>query len=341
MFIPYRVDVPFNYRPVMNWIVVALVIFVFSIQMVESNQVRTRQMSPNEYKEKSLTMQYILKGWSMKGLFGHMWLHGGLMHLIGNLIFLWLFGNAVCSKIGNLFYLPIYVILGMVAAISHLIFFSDIAILGASGAINGVVGMYLVFFPENSISCFFILLFRPVWFTVRSFWMILLWFAFDILGAMSGSGGVAYLAHIGGFVAGVGLAIFMLRTKMIVMERDEKSILELLGLEKKEKSQTLLPHRQMNKSMSGHIVTNSKELSNEFLRAYKAREDFAPWQQERDNENIKETEEKTITIEPDKEAEQYIRLRCRCGQRIKILSQYAGKIGRCPKCSAKWRIPEV
>jgi membrane associated rhomboid family serine protease len=310
VFIPYRVDVPFNYRPVMNWIVVALVIFIFSIQTVESNQVENHQMTRKEYMEKSLTMQYLLKGWSIKGLFGHMWLHGGIMHIAGNLIFLWLFGNAVCSKIGNLFYLPIYVILGMVAAISHLLFFSDISILGASGAINGIVGMYLVFFPENSISCFFILLFRPIWFTVRSFWMILLWFAFDILGAMSGSGGVAYFAHIGGFVAGVALAIFMLKTKMIVMERDEKSILELLGLEKKEKSQAL-------------------------------RGDIASWQQEWKNENKKETAEKTITIEPNEEPQQYIRLRCRCGQRIKVPSQYAGKIGRCPKCSAKWRIPEV
>jgi len=280
VFIPYRVDVPFNYRPVMNWIVVALVIFVFTIQKAESNQVKTHQMTRKEYVEKSLTMQYLLKGWSIKGLFGHMWLHGGTMHIVGNLIFLWLFGNAVCSKIGNLFYLPIYVILGMIAAISHLLFFSDIPILGASGAINGIVGMYLVFFPENSISCFFILLFRPIWFTVRSFWMILLWFAFDILGAMSGSGGVAYFAHIGGFLAGFALAIFMLKTKMIVMERDETSILELLGLEKKEKSQALLPHRQMNESMPGNVVTNSKKLPNKFLRAYNAREDLAPWQQE-------------------------------------------------------------
>lgn len=309
MFIPYRVDVPFNYRPVMNWIVVALVIFIFAIQIVEANQVRNRQMSLVEYKENSITTQYLLDGWSIKGLFGHMWLHGGLLHLVGNLIFLWLFGNAVCSKIGNLYYLPVYVFLGLVAGISHLLF-SDIPILGASGAINGIVGMYLVFFPENSISCFFFLLFRPVWFTVRSFWMILMWFAFDILGAMRGAGGVAYLAHIGGFVAGIGLAILMLRTKMIVMERDETSILKLLGLENKDKST-------------------------------ERRGDLTPWQQEWDNIDSKETKEETIIPEPDEKPEPYIRLRCRCGQRVKILSQYAGKIGRCPKCSAKWRIPEM
>ena len=314
MFIlfPYRVDVPFNYRPVMNWIVVALVIFVFSLQIAEFNKAITNQTSVDEFKEKSITVQYTLKDLSIKGLLGYMWLHGGPLHFIGNLLFFWLFGNAVCSKIGNLYYLPVYIGLGLVAAFAHLLF-SNHPAMGASGAINGLVGMYLVFFPENSISCFFCFLFwfwRPLWFSLRSFWMILLWFAFDILGAIYGTGGVAYFAHIGGFVAGVGLAILMLKTKMIVMERDETSILKLLGLENKDKPKD-------------------------------RREDFAHWQQEWNNKEIKENEHETIPSEPDKEPQQYIRLRCRCGQRVKIPSQYAGKIGRCPKCSAKWRIPEV
>jgi membrane associated rhomboid family serine protease len=232
---PYRVDVPFNYRPVVNWVVVAAVILIFALQIAEIGQYASRRASSEEYAEKSMTMRYALKGWGIKGLLGHMWLHAGLLHLIGNLIFLWLFGNAVCSKIGNFYFLPVYIGLGLAAAISHLLFF-DAPAMGASGAINGLVGMYLVFFPENSISCFFCWFFlpqRPVWFSVRSFWMILLWFAFDILGAIRGGGGVAYLAHIGGFAAGFGLAILMLKTNVIVMESDEKSILELLGLEKK------------------------------------------------------------------------------------------------------------
>ena len=121
---------------------------------------------------------------------------------------------------------------------------------------------------------------------------------------------MAYLAHIGGFVAGVGLAILMLRTKMIVMERDETSILKLLGLEKKDKST-------------------------------QRRGDFSPWQQEWEDIHSKETSQETIKPEPEEAKEKYIHLRCPCGQRVKILSQYAGKIGRCPKCSAKWRIPEL
>lgn len=314
MFIlfPYRVDVPFNYRPVVNWLVITVVILIFALQIWELNQYIGRRASLKEYTEKSITGQYMLKGWGIKGLLGHMWLHGGPLHLIGNLIFLWLFGNAVCSKIGNLYYLPVYIGLGLVAAVSHLLFF-DVPAVGASGAINGLVGMYLVFFPENSISCFFCWIFlpqRPVWFSVRSFWMILLWFAFDILGAIYGGGGVAYLAHIGGFVAGFGLAILMLKTKVAVMEKYEKSILELLGLEKKDKP-------------TGR------------------RKDFARRQQEWESKQSEEAEPETTTFEPEEAPEQFIHFKCRCGQRIKISSQYASRIGRCPKCSARLRIPEA
>jgi len=309
---PYRVDVPFNYRPVINWVVVAVVILIFAFQVGELLQYSNQVSGAEKYVEHSITMQYILKGWSIKGLFGHMWLHGGLLHLIGNLIFLWLFGNAVCSKIGNLYYLPVYIGLGLAAAISHVLFF-NVPALGASGAINGLVGMYLVFFPENSISCFFCWIFlpqRPVWFSVRSFWMILLWFAFDLVGALHGGGGVAYFAHIGGFIAGVGLAILMLKRKVIVMERNEKSILKLLGLEKKDK-----PKRY--------------------------RKDLSHLQQKRGKQESEEAEPETTPFEPEEAPEQFIRFRCRCGQSIKIPSQYAGRIGRCPKCSARLRIPQA
>ena len=311
IFFPYRVDVPFNYRPVVNWIVVALVVLIFFVQITEINNAVKSQESAEEFMVNSITTQYMLKGLSIKGLIGYMWLHGGILHFLGNMLFLWLFGNAVCSKIGNLLYLPVYVYLGIMAAFAHLLF-SDQPAIGASGAINGLVGMYLVFFPENSISCFFCFIFwfwRPIWFSLRSFWMILLWFAFDIYGALKGHGGVAYFAHIGGFLTGFGLAILMLKTKMIVMERDETSILALLGIDKKEKHDTY----------GG---------------------DLRHWQQEWANTETNETEQETIKPEPDVEPEQYIHFKCRCGQRIKISRKHAGKIGKCPRCAARWKIPE-
>ena len=174
---------------------------------------------------------YILNGFELKGLFGHMWLHGGVLHLAGNMLFLWIFGNAVCANIGNLRYIPAYIGLGIVAGISQLVFMGGSS-LGASGAINGIVGMFLVFFPQNEITCYFIyvLLLSPYIreFSVSSVWIILLWLAFDILGVVLGGGGVAYFAHLGGFAGGVILAILMLKFKMVTMERYEKSLLQVI-----------------------------------------------------------------------------------------------------------------
>jgi membrane associated rhomboid family serine protease len=319
VFIPYQVDVPFNHRPVVNWLVVAAVVLVFALQLIEFAEHGGSDMTAGqyaEYLEKATSRQFVLNGFGIKGLFGHMWLHGGLFHLIGNLIFLWLFGNAVCSKIGNLYYLPAYILCGLTAAVTHLILF-DVPMLGASGAINGMVGMYLVFFPENAISCMFFLLWHPIRFTVRSFWVILLWFAFDILGAAYGGGGVAYFAHIGGFLAGFGLAILLLQAKLVVMERDEKSILELLGLVKRD---TPAEHRG----------------------------DMAYWQQwqggegpsgEKEEQTQREQPPPPVPLAAQAPSERLIRFTCRCGQRIKVAGRFAGQIGRCPKCSVRLRIP--
>jgi len=293
MFIPYSVDVPFNHRPVMNWLITAALVLIFAAEITGARTTIDR---------------FVLDGWGLTGLFGHMWLHAGIIHLIGNLIFLWLFGNAVCSKIGNLLYLPVYVGLGLIAGISHLIFSSG-SVVGASGAINGIVGMYLVFFPENSISCFFFLFFRPVTFSVSGYWMILLWFAFDILGAASGSRGVAYVAHVGGFAAGFSLAVLMLKMGWIVMERDEKSLLQMLSTRKKRVPDGFRPGP-------------------------------APWQPRREQAHNEMEVRRPTPKEPAKPTNAYIRFNCRCGQRIKVARAHAGQIGRCPKCRVPIKIPE-
>ena len=115
-----------------------------------------------------------------------MWLHGGLLHLFGNLLFLWIFGNAVCAKVGNLRYILLYVLLGVVAGMAHLLT-SRGAALGASGAVSGIVGMYLVLFYENEVTCLFafwlILPYVRV-FAVSSVWMIVLWLCWNIVGAL-------------------------------------------------------------------------------------------------------------------------------------------------------------
>ena len=298
MVIPYRVDVPFNHRPVMNWLLVTLVIFVFFLQLSAiSDPVTSKRI-----------YSFVLDGWGIRGLFGHMWLHAGFLHLIGNMIFLWIFGNAVCSKLGNILYLPVYIGLGLIATMSHLVLDGDRAI-GASGAINGIVGMYLVFFPENTISCFFLFFFRPFFFSLSGYWLILLWFAFDLLGAFSGSGHVAYKAHVGGFLGGVGLAVLMLKMKWIGMERDERSVFDLLSPKK----------------------TNVPDVS---------REELEFWRRELKKKEKRKIKTVTHIERPGTVTSRYIHFSCSCGQRIQVVKDYAGKIGRCPKCSKRIKIPE-
>jgi membrane associated rhomboid family serine protease len=295
----------------MNWLVVTAVILVFWLQIAELGKYSASARGAEQYVENSITMQYSLDGWGIKGLLGSMWLHGGILHVMGNLLYLWLFGNAVCSKLGNLRYLSVYLVLGVASGIGHLLF-SEGRAAGASGAISGLIGMHLVFFPENSISCFFCWIFlphRPVWFSFRSLWFILPWFALNVYGAMRGGGRVGYFAHIGGFVTGVGLALLLLKTKCITMEKHERSMLDLLGLGGKK------------------------------ARPTAGRGDRTRWQRKWEIQERMKALQETSPAEPEETSVEFIRFKCSCGQPIKVSGQYAGRTGRCPKCARRVKIP--
>ncbi len=169
----------------------------------------------------------ILQNWNPAGVLGHMLLHGGLLHLAGNMLFLWVFGNAVCAKAGNTAYLFIYFGMGAAAAIAHLLFDGAPAI-GASGAVNGVMGMFLMLYPLNNITCAYFLVVFFGTFCVSSMWMILLWLSFDLWGAAAGHGSVAYWAHIGGIAAGFALAAVMVSKGSIRMSDTECTLLDYL-----------------------------------------------------------------------------------------------------------------
>lgn len=169
---------------------------------------------------------FVLRDFTVSNVLGHVLLHGGLMHLAGNMIFLWCFGNAVCAKVGNLAYPLIFLVLIVAASVIHLLFDGRPAI-GASGAINGVVGLFLVYFPKNDIRCFWWFIWRFGTFHVSSIWMILLWFAFDLWGA-TGEGRVAHFAHLGGFVAGVAIGFGTLLFHWVEMTDTECSLLDMI-----------------------------------------------------------------------------------------------------------------
>ena len=139
-----------------------------------------------------------------------MFLHGGFMHLAGNMLYLWIFGDNIEDILGKPVFLLFYFICGIVAALSQALPnpSSQIPMIGASGAISGVLGAYVVFFPKKKIKVaipfgFFLQILRLPAYVVLIFWFVLQL----INGANAGSGGgIAFGAHIGGFVAGVVLA---------------------------------------------------------------------------------------------------------------------------------------
>jgi membrane associated rhomboid family serine protease len=158
-----------------------------------------------------------------------MFLHGGWMHIIGNMLFLWAFGKSLEDAMGHTKFLAFYLICGVAAGIAHDAFnlYTTVPTVGASGAIAGVMGAYLIKFPRARIHTLFVLV---VFFTVAdvpAFLILIYWFFTQLLseyGSIAttqvGNGGVAYAAHIGGFVTGMILVQFMGVRSRYVPRRD-------------------------------------------------------------------------------------------------------------------------
>ena len=212
--LPYHVDVPMSRWPIMNFLLIGGTVVLFVM-------LRARLVCPAEIEP------YILQLGEPNGIYGHIFVHLGALHIFGNMMSLWVFGNAVCAKIGNLTFIVAYLVLGCIAGLTHLLIDGAPAI-GASGAINGVVGMYLVFYPTNNITCFYWFIFRIGTFSVSSIWIILLFLAFDIHGVATGGGQVAYWAHLGGFASGFLLASLLLYSGLVKMTPTEDSLYKVL-----------------------------------------------------------------------------------------------------------------
>jgi membrane associated rhomboid family serine protease len=146
-----------------------------------------------------------------------MFMHGGWAHILGNMLFLWIFGDNIEDRLGHLRYLVFYLVCGLIASLAQV--FTTVAFstsasgllvpsLGASGAISGVLGGYVLLFPRRQVH---VIMFRFLT-TVPAYVALGLWFLFQFLsgigllgGEAQGGGGVAYAAHIGGFIAGLAL----------------------------------------------------------------------------------------------------------------------------------------
>jgi len=227
--------------PVVNYAIIALNIFVFVVlQKLGSDTGFTYSFStvpaeilqghdivtPARILEHPVTGQTLqipglgpTPGSVYFTLFTSMFMHGGLAHIGGNMLFLWIFGDNIEDRLGHIKYLIFYLLCGIIASLAHVfttgVFATDpdsllVPSLGASGAISGVLGGYLLLHPKRRVT---VILFRFLT-DVPAYVAIGIWFAFQlisglgILGGGSEMGGVAYAAHIGGFIAGLVLIKF-------------------------------------------------------------------------------------------------------------------------------------
>ncbi|GMR04789.1 MAG: rhomboid family intramembrane serine protease [Thermodesulfobacteriota bacterium] len=140
-------------------------------------------------------------------LFTAMFVHGGFFHVGGNMLFLWIFGDNIEDSLGHFKFIVFYLLMGLIASFAQIMLTgpsSQMPMIGASGAIAGVLGAYLLLFPRAQVITLIFLIFFVTLVRIPAVFFLALWFLFQLLSSGSG-GSVAWFAHIGGFVAGLAL----------------------------------------------------------------------------------------------------------------------------------------
>jgi len=222
LFVPYGINALQQRRPIANWLIIGGTVIVSVIAFTSGNE--------EDFGEPF--NQLVLFGWEPIGMFGHMLLHLDIIHLAGNMIFLWVFGNALCANMNGFLYTGIYVLVGLFAAAAHMAF-DDMPAVGASGAINGIIGIALAVYPRDAVDVFYLFIIKPGTFQMPVWGLAFIWLVFDIFGALTSVGSVAYFAHIGGFFAGIVIGLVLLQFEKIDLTiYDRETLLEMIKGEK-------------------------------------------------------------------------------------------------------------
>jgi membrane associated rhomboid family serine protease len=219
--IPLRDDNPSQIRPIVTYLLIGLCVLVFIWQFMlgpEGGQraVYTLGVIPARLLgHGELDPSLVVVGpWTT--VFTSMFMHGGVMHLLGNMLYLWIFGDNVEDSMGHVRFIIFYLLCGVAAVFAQALPepTSQVPMIGASGAISGVLGGYLLLFPHARVLVAIPLGFVMQMTRLPALWVLLLWFGLQLLSNVlqGGAGaGVAFRAHIGGFVAGMALVALFKR----------------------------------------------------------------------------------------------------------------------------------
>ena len=220
--IPLKDDNPTSNKPIITYFIIGLCVLVFLLQ-IGSQTHKTGELFYSYGLIPSVLMGhsqlptnlYVVPGYIT--IFTSMFMHGGFMHLIGNMLYMWIFADNIEDDIGYVKFLIFYLLAGIGAAMTQV--FMDVnsqtPMIGASGAIGGVLGAYLINYPNARVLVLIPFGFFSQLIKIRALYVLGFWF---ILQFISSGGGVAYAAHIGGFVSGMFLILLFNKKKNKIMK---------------------------------------------------------------------------------------------------------------------------
>ena len=209
--IPIRDTLSSKNYPVVNTAIIGLNVLVYLIQMSQGGQagrfIYIYGLVPARYSLPQIASYFSLEQ-QLFSLISFMFLHGGFWHLLGNMWSLYIFGDNIEDRLGSLRYLLFYLLCGLASGLFHLLLnlSSNVPTIGASGAIAGVMGAYFLLFPKSRILTVIPILFIPFFIEIPAYFFLGIWFLLQFLSAAGSdgiAGGIAWWAHIGGFISGM------------------------------------------------------------------------------------------------------------------------------------------
>lgn len=225
MLIPIKVDVPTDRTPWINYAIIAATVLI-SLMGFGSPELLDEMVGASGTGYGVLSDDLPAPVYALSSTL----LHVGYIHLLGNMVFLWLFGNAINYKFGQILYLGLYLFVALVAGMAHYTFQGG-PFAGASGAVYGIMGAFLVFFPRNDVTVVYFIWIHPGTGTFSSAGIIALWLLWDVAMLLIGwVGGTAVWAHVGGFAVGFAVAFLFAWMGWIRATQDEQTLLDLLGI---------------------------------------------------------------------------------------------------------------
>jgi rhomboid family protein len=209
--IPIRDTIASKNYPVVNNSIIGLNVVMYLVELAQGEGlyrfIHIYGLVPARYSAPEISA-YFSFGLQLFSFIAYMFLHGGFWHLLGNMWSLYIFGDNVEDRLGHLRYLAFYLLCGVTSGICHLLlnFHSSVATIGASGAIAGVMGAYFILHPDSKILTLIPIIIIPWFVEIPAFFFLGFWFILQIISALGSSGeisGIAWWAHIGGFIIGI------------------------------------------------------------------------------------------------------------------------------------------